>query len=284
MIITTNTSKGGETKTTSTVTFGSILAVAGYKVLLIDADPQQNLTYLCATEDTNVTPPIVIYDLLLRNSVDENELKEAVVSTKIQNMDMIPANDSLNLAPYHLYDKIVHENEPEHILNFRNNLLRIQEMFGYDYIFIDTPPSKNLYTVSAAIAAADYIIAGISPDNLSWQGLSAMIQAVDDNNITYGRNTQIAGVFLTRVNPRTNRYKEMKAGYEQLLGDVFLNSYIRTNESMGKANSYMVPIILFDKRCEVIEDYINVMIEIGLLDTNDWHYLELRKYIRGNSK
>jgi len=223
MIITTNTSKGGETKTSSTVTFGSILAVAGYKVLLVDSDPQQNLTYLCATEDTNVNPPIVIYDLLLRSSVDDSELKDAIVTTKIKNMDMIPANDSLYLAPYHLYDKVVHEGETQSILNLRNNLMRIQEIFEYDYILIDTPPTKS-YAVNATLAAADYVVTGISPDNLSWQGLSAMIQAVDDNNVTYARDTQVAGVFLTRVNPRTNRYREMSAGYKQLLGDIFLNS------------------------------------------------------------
>lgn len=279
MIITTNTSKGGETKTSSTVTIGSILAAAKYKVLLVDSDPQQNLTYLCVAEEEDVTPPIVIYDLLLRNSVPEEELKEAIVPTKIENMDMIPANESLDLAPYHLYDKVVHEGEINSTLNFRNNLLRIQELFGYDYILIDTPPTKS-YAVNSTLAAADYVVTGISPDNLSWQGLSKMLQAVEENNEIYGRDTQIAGIFLTRVNPRTTRYKDMKAGYKELLGDVFLNSYIRSSEIMGKANSYMVPIIMYDKKCDIIEDYINVMLEIGLLDVEDWHYLELRKYLK----
>jgi len=279
MIITTNTTKGGETKTTSTVTIASILAVAGYKVLVVDADPQANTTFLCAANNNATTPPIVIYDLFLRANMDDNELIDTIIPTKIKGMDLIPSNESLEMVPYHLYDQIIHEGKQESTLNFHNNLVRIKKMCQYDYILIDTPPTKS-YAVSATLAAADCVITGISPDNLSWQGLSMMIQAIEDNNKTYKRDTRIAGVFLIRVKPRTIRFNQMSAGYRQLLGDIFLNAYTRDNETMGKANTAMMPIVIYDRKSPVVEDYINIMIELGLLDTTDWHYLELRKYLR----
>ncbi|WP_287388672.1 ParA family protein [Lachnospira sp.] len=263
--------KGGVGKSTSSITIAQILAISGYKTLLIDLDPQMNTTKMFGLsegiEDEN-------YEQLFCSKMDNlEELEYYVTETEYENISILSASRELNNLIYVIYDKMKETNVE---LYLRHNLALLKEK--YDYIIIDNSPFKS-YLTTCAMCASDKIITPICVDNFSYDGLMSLIDSVDELNEKYNLNIEFAGIFMTRVAGRTTLFKQMFESYENMFGDKFLPPYIRNSIAVNESNTTFEPLLTYDKRCGAAQDYIELVNYLGLMDNK--HYRELAKYLKG---
>lgn len=273
-IISLAVSKGGQGKTTSVCTMSSLLAMSGYKTLIIDLDLQQNLTNtMIKNEEYELVRTGDLSRLLMENLTTE-EMSGMIYPTKISGLDIIPSTNELRELPYMLYDKEVHEGNKDIYLVFRSNLQKLLDEKDYDYIMIDTSPFFSKITTSFLIAS-DKVLVPLEADNYGYKGLSDLYQDIEDLNREYGRNIVLAGIFLTRVNQRTVRFRDFYDGYGKELQDVFIPFYVKSIEAVGQASSYFEPLVLIDKKCPAIDAYISIMQSVDLIDGS--HFKQLKK-------
>lgn len=263
--------KGGVGKSTSSITIAQILAISGYKTLLIDLDPQMNTTKMFGLsegiEDEN-------YEQLFCSKKDNiEELEYFITETDYENISILSASRELNNLIYVIYDKMKETNVE---LYLRHNLALLKEK--YDYIIIDNSPFKS-YLTTCAMCASDKIITPICVDNFSYDGLMSLIDSVDELNDRYNLNIEFAGIFMTRVAGRTTLFKQMFESYENMFGDKFLPPYIRNCIAVNESNTTFEPLLTYDKRCSAAQDYIELVNYLGLMDNK--HYRELAKYLKG---
>lgn len=275
MITAIQASKGGVGKTTSTSILSSICGISGQRTLIIDMDYQKNLTELMAA-DLSLKPKVPLSDLIMKPFSLE-EIQEAIVPTKVPNVSLIPADDLIHSLPYMLHDEITH-NGNEFIVNYlRNNLIQVAGPM-YQQIFIDTSPALT-YLSTVSTLAADFTLIPIEADNLSYQSVISVLKLIEDTTRYYKCDKKKKGaVFMTRVNPRTTRMKEMSAGYQKILGDTFLPIYIKASETVGRANTSFTPLILADKKCDTINEYISLLQALDMISGEQ--FLKIKKYQR----
>lgn len=284
MVITFNNSKGGVAKTTSCSIVAQLLAAGGYKVLVCDLDPQGNVSSMFGStsdEARKQRMDATLQEILQNKSVlmddmQKDELNHVIYGenvTKFPNLEVLPGNRELSEIVYTLRNKCVEV--PETIMIFKNNLKKITE---YDYILIDTSPFKS-YLTTAAIVASDYVYTPIEADNFSFEGLKDILNNIEEINKKFDLNVLFGGVFITKADVRTTRFKQIKKGYEEMLGDKFIPAVIRKYESIGQSSTMFEPLLKWDKKCPAIDDYLE------LCKLEDWidgkHYRTLRKYLKG---
>ena len=231
--------KGGVGKTTTAGAMISGLSNKGFKVLGIDLDPQGNLSDGCGAEMYH-NP--TVYELL------KKEVSPGEAIQTIQNFDIIPANIMLAGAEQELS-----QTGKEHRLKETVSTIVDQ----YDYIVIDTPPSLGILTVNAFTAADEIIIpttAGIFAAN-GIQQLNTTIQ-----NVKKYCNPQIevAGILLTRFNPRTNISRQIKELTEQLghyIDVPVYETFIRSGIAVEEAQANRKDIFSYSEKAAVAEDY-----------------------------
>lgn len=272
-IISMAVSKGGQGKTVSVTTISSLLAMAGYKTLVIDLDLQQNLTNTMMTNEEFELVQTGSITKLLMEEMPLQELKSIIFKTKIEGLDIIPSMSELEFLPYLLYDEEVHNDNQDIYLILRKNLKKLLES-DYDYILMDTSPWFSKITNSFLIAS-DKVLIPLEADNYGYKGLSDLYQKIINLNEQYDRDTALAGIFLTRVDPRTNRFKGISEGYGKELMDVFIPTYIKRMEVIGQSTTLFEPLVLIDKKCPAISAYIEIMQSVDLLDGD--HFKELKR-------
>ncbi len=263
--------KGGVGKSTSSITIAQILAISGYKTLLIDLDPQMNTTKMFGLAEGIDNEN---YEQLFCSKFDSaEELEDFIVETEYENISLLAASRELNNLIYVIYDQMKEKNVELHL---RHNLSLLKEI--YDYIIIDNSPFKS-YLTTCAMCASDKIITPICVDNFSYDGLMSLIDSVDALNDKYNLNIEFAGIFMTRVAGRTTLFKQMFESYENMFGDKFLPPYIRNCIAVNESNTTFEPLLTYDKRCSASQDYIELVNYLGLMDNK--HYRELAKYLKG---
>lgn len=275
-IISIAVSKGGQGKTVSTSIISSLLSLSGYKTLLLDLDLQRNLTDLMTDPseyekilDKTVTD-IITKDL---NSI---QISNFICKTKVNGLDIIPSTESLEELPYDLHDAIKEGNK-DILLTLRRNLTKVLDELDYDYILIDSSPNITTLTHSLLVAS-DKVLVPLEADNFGYKGLSDLYQVISKLNDNFNRDISLAGIFLTRVNSRTSRFKQLYAGYERELGNEFIPAYVRRSEVVQQSTTLFEPLVLFDKKCPVIDDYINIIQSIDLMDGS--HFKQLQKQLK----
>lgn len=263
--------KGGVGKSTSAITITQILAISGYKVLLIDLDPQMNTTKMFSNVD-NIKD--VDYEHLFCDRADDkSEVLSFISDTDYANISVLSASRELNTLIYKIYDRSKEKNIE---LSLRANLSLLKDEF--DYIIIDNSPFKS-YLTTCAICASDKIITPIGVDNFSYDGLMSLLDTIEEQNTKYALSIEFAGIFMTRVAGRTTLFKQMFESYEQMFGDRFLPVSIRNSISVSESNTTFEPLLTYDKRCTAAQDYIELVNYLGLMDNK--HYRELAKYLKG---
>lgn len=263
--------KGGVGKSTSAITITQILAISGYKVLLIDLDPQMNTTKMFSNVD-NIKD--VDYERLFCDKAnDKAEVLNYISDTDYTNISVLSASRELNTLIYKIYDRSKEKNIE---LSLRANLGLLKDEF--DYIIIDNSPFKS-YLTTCAICASDKIITPIGVDNFSYDGLMSLLDTIEEQNTKYALSIEFAGIFMTRVAGRTTLFKQMFESYEQMFGDRFLPVSIRNSISVSESNTTFEPLLSYDKRCTAAQDYIELVNYLGLMDNK--HYRELAKYLKG---
>ncbi|WP_372886574.1 ParA family protein [Shimia sp.] len=242
--------KGGVGKTTTAINLAAALVEAGCKVLVVDLDPQGNASTGLGidTEDRQYTT----YDLLL----DDVELGEVIRPTDKPSMAIIPATVDLSSADIELIS-----NEKRSFL--LHDALRQPAMDAYhwDYILIDCPPSLNLLTVNAMIAAHSVLIP-LQSEFFALEGLSQLMLTVREVRQTANPKLRIEGVVLTMFDARNNLSQQVKQDARDNLGDLVLTTKIPRNVRVSEAPSYAQPVLDYDPGSKGAEAYRNLAREI----------------------
>lgn len=240
--------KGGVGKTTTAVNIGSCLANEfGKKVLLIDLDPQGNLSDHVGI-DPNETEKS-IYNLL----IDKVPAEEII--QHVHNMDVIPANIDLSAAEVELVSmlsrEIVLKKSLEHIVD------------NYDYVLLDCPPSLGLLTISG-LSMAHEVVVPMQAEYLALRGLSQLIHTVELVSGHLNPTLEVSGVVFCMYDSRTLLAKGVKEEVENFFPGKVYEHGIRKNIRLAESPSHGLPVNLYDKRCYGNDDYLAVTEEFLL--------------------
>lgn len=223
--------KGGVGKTTTSINLSACLADNGKKVLLVDIDPQGNATSGVGIIKQGLEN--TVYDLFL----DECVLSECLEQSVVDNLNVLPSNVNLSGAEIDL----IGVDDREFIL--KNELDKIKDL--YDYIIIDCPPSLNVLTVNAMVAA-DSVIVPIQCEYYALEGLSQLIHTINLIQERINGDLEIDGIVFTMYDSRTNLSAEV---VENVKENIHLNIYktvIPRNVRLAEAPSYGLPIHMYD--------------------------------------
>ena len=241
-IISISNHKGGVGKTTSVVNIGAGLALKGRKILLIDLDPQANLTISYGIPESGKN----IYDAFTNGSdLEPVHIKE--------NIDMIPASADLAAADIELNSD---SNNKKNISNVIEPLRS-----NYDYIIIDCPPSLGLLTLNA-FSASDEVIIPIQPHFLAVKGLAKIIEVVNKIKASYNKKVEISGVFVTMFDKRKILHKDVLDTIIMYFDDRVFQTKVRTNIALAEAPATGKDIFDYDSRSNGAFDYARIAMEI----------------------
>jgi chromosome partitioning protein len=242
MIIAIANHKGGTGKTTTTINLGAALQSLGFKVLLVDLDPQANLSYAFGIQSS-----LNIYDFLVDDVPFENTVSK-VEGLEVLSSDMRLADIELTLQKM--------ENRA-YVL--KNNLE--MQFKAYDYVLIDCPPSRSLLTVNA-LSVADYVIIGMLLDVMSIQGLNHLLKTVQDIQRVYHPQLKILGVLALNVEGRKKIAKEVWDFVKANFDLPFFKTKIRSNVKVAEAPSHASSVIKYAPLSTASKDYKDLAKEI----------------------
>jgi chromosome partitioning protein len=235
--------KGGVGKTTTTINLGAALADLGSRVLIVDLDPQGNASTGLGieAEARNATT----YDFLL----DEVALRDVVQATAHDRLTIIPATVDLSSADIELYS-----NEKRSFL--LRDALRQADMsdLSLDYILIDCPPSLNLLTVNAMVAANSVLIP-LQGEFFALEGLSQLMLTIREVRQSANPSLRIEGVLMTMVDSRNNLSAQVEADARENLGDLVFQTRIPRNVRVSEAPSYALPVLTYDTASKGAQAY-----------------------------
>lgn len=226
--------KGGVGKTTTAINLSAALVALGYRVLLVDLDPQGNAsTGLGVGADRR---EVTTYELLL----DDVELKEAIQETYSKDFLIIPATTDLSSADIEL---IANE---KRIFLLRDALRQPSiDSFDLDYVIIDCPPSLSLLTVNALVAS-DSVLVPLQSEFFALEGLSQLMLTVREVRTTANPSLRIEGVVLTMFDARNNLSRQVEQDARENLGELIFQTLIPRNVRLSEAPSYAMPVSMYD--------------------------------------
>jgi chromosome partitioning protein len=240
--------KGGVGKTTTAVNLAASVAAAERRTLLIDADPQGN-----ASSGVGIRPRTVkrsLYEALIGKAT----LEEVVVKTEIATLDVIPATQDLAGAEIEFVDL------PDRVERLRKALASLDGApNGYEYVFIDCPPSLGLLTLNALVAA-DRVIVPMQCEYYALEGLTHLMATIDRVKASYNPGLAVEGIVLTMFDPRNNLSHEV-AGEVRRHFHVF-DAIIPRNVRLSEAPSHGKPVLLYDAQSKGAQGYLSLAREV----------------------
>jgi len=261
-IISISNQKGGVGKTTTAINLSTAIATKGKKVLLIDADPQANATSglgLEAVIDGHSTYEIFISGRTLRDCIKK---------TQVNNLDIVSSNINLVAAELELVDLPSRESILKNkILNYLNEENNPE---GYDYVFVDCPPSLGLITVNA-LTAADSLLIPVQCEYYALEGLSQLLNTIKNVKNVFNPNLNIEGYLLTMFDSRLKLSNQIESELRKFFGEKVFTTKIFRNVKIGEAPSYGKPIIMYDPSSTGSMNYLELGKEFL---TRNGHVLE----------
>ena len=247
--------KGGVGKTTTSINLGTALAAVGRRVLIVDFDAQGNASTGLGIERTDRAT--TSYDIV----VDRLPLEQAVLSTIVPRLDIVPGDENLSGVETELAA------DPHRSYRLRDALhsyierAEEQGLPRYDYILIDCPPSLSSLTLNA-MTAADALLVPLQCEFLALEGLSQLLRTVDVVRQGLNPNLEIQGVVLTMYDRRNNLSDQVADEVRAFFGNKVYNTVIPRNVRLSEAPSFGKPALLYDYRCPGSEAYIRLASEV----------------------
>lgn len=239
--------KGGVGKTTTSVNLSACIAAKGYKVLLIDIDPQGNATSGLGINKKSVNTSI--YDVL----VNDEHVDKSILQTNFENLYICPANMNLAAAEIELVTLISRE------YRLKNAFEQMKQSF--DYIIIDCPPSLGLLTLNA-FTSADSVLVPIQCEYYALEGLTHLTNTIKQVKKYLNKELDIEGVLLTMYDARTNLAIQVVEEVKKYFPKKVYKTIIPRNVRLSEAPSYGEPIIAYDSKSKGAESYMDLADEV----------------------
>jgi chromosome partitioning protein len=242
--------KGGVGKTTTTINLGAALGEQGHKVLIIDLDPQGNASTGLGieSEDREYT----VYDLLMGEMTPD----KVILSSSTQNLFVIPSTVDLSSADIELFS-----NEKRSFLLHDALRQKAMDAFQFDVILIDCPPSLNILTVNAMVAAHSVLVP-LQSEFFALEGLSQLMLTIREVRQTANPKLRIEGIVLTMYDARNNLSQHVEADARANLGELVFTTVIPRNVRVSEAPSYALPVLAYDSSSKGAQAYRALAVEL----------------------
>ncbi|MEW6641191.1 MAG: ParA family protein [Pseudomonadota bacterium] len=245
--------KGGVGKTTTAINLGTALAAIGERVLIVDLDPQGNASTGLGIDRRH--RDCSTYDVL----IGEAPLRDAIVPTAVPRLHIAPSTLDLSGLELEL------GTARDRAFRLRNAIAALNDNHAegqdFTYVLVDCPPSLNLITVNA-MAASDAILVPLQCEFFALEGLSQLLQTVEQVRSTLNPNLSIHGIVMTMFDSRNNLSNQVVADVRQFMGSKVYDTMIPRNVRISEAPSYGKPVLVYDLKCVGSEAYLKLATEV----------------------
>jgi chromosome partitioning protein len=240
--------KGGVGKTTTAINLATALAAIGWRVLLVDLDPQGNASTGLGIGQAQRKRSS--YDVLIGSAV----VTEATVATRVPRLDLLPATVDLSGAEI----EMVGLEDRAHRLD---KALAAIPASRWDICLVDCPPSLGLLTVNALVAAR-YLLVPLQAEFFALEGLSQLLQTVERIRVAFNPELSILGVALTMYDRRNNLAQAVGEDVRACLGSAVFDTVVPRNVRLSEAPSHGLPALIYDLKCPGSEAYVRLAREL----------------------
>ncbi len=240
--------KGGVGKTTTAINLATALAAIGWKVLLVDLDPQGNASTGLGVPQSKRERSS--YDALIGAAT----VQESAIPTRVPRLDLLPATMDLSGAEVEL----VALDDRAHRLD---KALAAAPPGRWDICLIDCPPSLGLLTVNALVAAR-HLLVPLQSEFFALEGLSQLLQTVERIRVAFNPDLAILGVALTMFDRRNRLSQQVSDDVRACLGQVVFDTVVPRNVRLSEAPSHGLPALIYDLRCPGSEAYVRLAREL----------------------
>lgn len=246
--------KGGVGKTTTTINLGTALAAIGEEVLIIDFDPQGNASTGLGIE--RKARAVSTYDVV----VGAATLASAILATAVPRLHVAPSTLDL------LGVELEISSQTDRVYKLRNAIGAMLEtqtvgLPNFTYVIVDCPPSLNLLTVNALVAA-DAVVVPMQCEFFALEGLSQLVTTVEQIQQTLNPKLSIHGVVMTMYDPRNNLATQVVQDVRKFMGDAVYETIIPRNVRVSEAPSFGKPVLLYDLKCPGSQAYLKLASEV----------------------
>lgn len=246
--------KGGVGKTTTAINLGTALAAIGERVLIIDLDPQGNASTGLGIDRRNRQTST--YDVLIGDA----PLRDAITTTAVPRLWIAPS--TMDLSGLEL--EIGQARDRAYRLRNATSAVNTGKTVNngdFTYVLVDCPPSLNLLTINA-MAAAHAILVPLQCEFFALEGLSQLLQTVEQVKSTLNPDLTIHGIVLTMFDARNNLSNQVVADVREFMGKKVYDTIIPRNVRVSEAPSYGKPVLVYDLKCVGSEAYLRLATEI----------------------